>query len=466
MPEHRYSTILDHSREEVFRWHTRPGALERLTPPWEAVRVVRRTGGIEDGGRVVLRVRRGPTKIRWELVHTDYEEGHGFCDEQVSGPLDRWRHEHRFTSTEDGGCLLEDIVDWAPPLGPAGRLFAGPVVERELDRLFAFRYRRLRDDLDRARRYQAMGPLTVAVSGASGLVGAALVDMLTTAGHKVLQLVRRPSGPHENLVRWDPETGEIDGRKLEGIDALVHLAGESIAGERWTDDKKKRILESRVKGTELLARTVSRLGAKPKVMVSASAVGYYGDRGNEILTEGSKPGKGFLAGVCRQWEEATRQAERAGIRVVHLRTGMVLSPCGGALGTMLLPFKVGVGGRLGSGKQYVSWVDADDLLGLINHAICEDSVSGPLNASAPYPVPNATFADVLGRVLHRPTIIPVPGLAIRALFGEMGRELLLNGQRVLPKKAESTGYEFLFPGVEDSLRFQLGRMESPPPRAG
>ncbi|MFV2006658.1 MAG: TIGR01777 family oxidoreductase [Longimicrobiales bacterium] len=465
MPEHRYSTILDHPRHEVFRWHTRPGALERLIPPWENVRVVRRTGGIEDAGRVVLRVRRGPTKIRWEVVHSDYEEGHRFCDQQVQGPLGRWRHEHRFTATDNGGCLLEDIVDWAPPLGSAGRLFAGSVVERELGRLFAFRYRRLRDDLDRARRYVARGPLTVAVTGASGLVGSALVHMLTTAGHKVLQLVRRPPGPHDDLVQWDPETGEIDGRKLEGIDALVHLAGESIAGERWSESKKKRILESRVKGTELLARTISRLGSKPKVMISGSAVGYYGNRGNEIITEGSKPGKSFLAGVCRQWEGATRQAERSGIRVVHLRTGMVLSPGGGALGTMLLPFKVGIGGRLGSGEQYISWIDADDLLGLINHAICEESVSGALNASAPYPVPNATFADVLGRVLRRPTVIPVPGLAIRALFGEMGQELLLHGQRVLPRKAESTGYEFLFPGLEDSLRFQLGHLEAPPPRA-
>ena len=217
-------------------------------------------------------------------------------------------------------------------------------------------------------------------------------------------------------------------------------------------------------GTELLARTVSRLSSKPKVMISASAVGFYGDRGNELLTEGSKSGKGFLAGVCQQWEEATRQAERSGIRVVHLRTGMVLSPGGGALGTMLLPFKVGIGGRLGSGKQYVSWIDADDLLGLIYHSICEESVQGPLNATAPYPVPNATFADVLGRVLHRPTVIPVPGLAIRALFGEMGRELLLNGQRALPKKAEKTGYDFLCQGVEESLRFQLGRLETPPPK--
>ncbi|GMR11949.1 MAG: TIGR01777 family oxidoreductase [Gemmatimonadota bacterium] len=426
--------------------------------------MVRKTGGIEDGGRVVLRVRRGPAKFRWELVHSDYEEGRRFCDEQVRGPLAKWRHEHRFTATDNGGCLVEDIVDWAPPLGPAGQLFAGPVVDRELGRLFAFRYRRLRDDLDRARRYGGREPLTVAVTGASGLVGSALVHMLDAAGHKVLQLVRRPTGPHDNLVQWDPKTGEIDGRKLEGIDALVHLAGESITGERWSDDKKKRILESRVKGTELLSLTISRLASKPKVMVSASAVGYYGDRGNELLTEGSKPGKGFLSGVCRQWEAATRHAERSGVRVVHLRTGMVLNPRGGALGTMLLPFKVGIGGRLGSGKQYVSWIDADDLLGLINHAICEDSVSGPLNASAPYPVPNATFADVLGRVLHRPTVIPVPGLAIRALFGEMGRELLLQGQRVLPKKAEATGYEFLFPGLEDSLRFELGRPDTPPPR--
>ena len=459
MPEHRYRTLLDHPREEVFRWHTRPGALERLTPPWEHVRIVHRSGGLDDGGRVVLRVRRGPTTVRWELKHTDYEGGHSFADEQVSGPFASWRHEHKFTSTEDGGCVVEDIVDWSPPFGPAGRLFAGFLVEDELERLFAFRHQRLRDDLSRARRSGTEGPLTVAVSGSSGLVGSALVHTLTAAGHRVLRLVRRPTGPHEDLVGWDPISGEIEGRKLEGIDALVHLAGESIVGMRWTEEKKRRILESRVKGTELLALTISRLGSRPRVMVSASAVGYYGNRGNEILTEASKPGKGFLAGVCRQWEEATRQAERSGIRVVHLRTGMVLSPSGGALGTMLLPFKVGMGGRLGSGKQYMSWIDADDLLGIILHAISTDSVRGPVNATAPYPVPNATFADVLGRVLHRPTVVPVPSLAVKAMFGQMGRELLLNGQRVLPKKAEASGYEFLYPGLEESMRFQLGRLE-------
>jgi hypothetical protein len=249
----------------------------------------------------------------------------------------------------------------------------------------------------------------------------------------------------------------VDARALEGVDAVVHLAGEPIFGLRWSEEKKGRILESRKAGTEFLARALAGLVRRPRVLVSGSAVGFYGDRGAEVLTEESTPGNGFLSKVCRAWEAATEPAERAGIRVVRLRTGMVLSATGGALGTMLLPFKMGVGGRLGSGRQYVSWIDLDDQVGLIYHALRTGQVRGALNATAPHPVTNASFTDTLGRVLGRPTLIPVPALGVKGLFGEMGEALLLHGARVLPRKAEATGFEFRYPGLEDSLRFQLGR---------
>jgi uncharacterized protein (TIGR01777 family) len=246
---------------------------------------------------------------------------------------------------------------------------------------------------------------------------------------------------------------------LEGVDAVVHLAGESLSALRWTQEKKERILRSRVEGTDLLARKLAQMKRPPSVFVSGSAVGIYGDRGRDILTEESKTGRGFLARVCKDWEAATAAAVRAGVRVVKLRTGFVISPRGPGLGKMLTPFKAGLGGRIGSGRQYMSWIDLDDEVGLIHHALIRPGVSGVLNATAPHPVPNTTFTDTLGRVLGRPTLLPVPSLAVKAALGELGKELLLKGVRVLPQKAEDTGYEFLFPVLEDSLRHQLGKPE-------
>jgi len=273
----------------------------------------------------------------------------------------------------------------------------------------------------------------------------------------VIPISRRPSGDDPS---WDPEKGVFrNAEALEGIDGVVHLAGESLFGLRWAEEKKARIQDSRQEGTALLVRTLTGLQRKPVALVSASAVGFYGDRGATVITEESRPGKGFLPRVCRQWEDATAPATRAGIRVVLLRSGMVLTPQGGALGTMLLPFKVGIGGRLGSGRQYMSWIDLDDEVGLIYHALATPMVRGPLNATAPHPVSNATFTDTLGRVLGRPTLVPLPSLGVKALFGEMGKALLLDGARVAPQKAEKTGFEFRYPALEESLRYQLGREE-------
>jgi uncharacterized protein (TIGR01777 family) len=457
MLEFRHRSELSHTPEEVFAWHMRPGALERLTPPWASVRVLDRTGGIHDGGQITLGVRQGPVELKWVVRHTEFEEGRLFQDEQVSGPFERWIHAHRFLPSEDGGCIMEDQIDWTPPLGAAGTLFGAKLVSRELERLFRFRHARLRHDLDLHSRYGGGEPLSVAVTGASGLLGRNLVNLLRTGGHTVVPLPRGKTGDEG---RWDPERGEMDSSLFEGIRGVVHLAGEPIFGLRWTEEKKARILESRKRGTELLARTLSTLRSKPEVLISGSAIGFYGDRGTEILTEKSRAGKGFLARVCREWEEATAPAKRAGVRVVTLRTGMVLTPQGGALGTMLLPFKLGVGGRLGSGRQYVSWIDLDDEVGLIYHALATNSVKGPLNATAPHPVPNSTFTDALGRVLGRPTLVPAPAVAVRTLFGEMGQSLLLDGARVLPEKAEKTAFDFRYPTLEESLRFQLGKAEA------
>jgi uncharacterized protein (TIGR01777 family) len=436
----------------------RPGALERMSPPWIKVRVLERQGGIQDGGKVVLGIRQGPTDVRWEVRHTDFEEGRLFRDEQVTGPFEAWAHSHRFGEADDGGCFLEDEIEWTAPMGSAGRLFAEGFIDRELDRLFRFRHARLRHDLTLHGRY-AGKPLKVGITGASGLIGSSLREFLTSGGHEVVPLARRGKGTEGQGPSWDPSGTETDPSVFEGLDAVVHLAGESLASLRWSDAKKEKIFQSRRQGTSILAQTLARLPDPPQVLISASAVGYYGSRGTEIVTEESPPGNGFLAMVCREWEGATSAALKAGIRVVKLRTGFVVSPLGPGLGKMLPPFKAGLGGRIGSGRQYMSWIDLDDQVGLIHHALTRPGVSGPMNATAPNPVSNATFTDTLGRVLGRPTVLPLPAFAVKGLLGEMGTELLLKGARVIPQRALDTGYEFLLPNLEDSLRYQLGKKE-------
>jgi uncharacterized protein (TIGR01777 family) len=452
----RYRSHLPYPREDVFKWHQSPSALLRLTPPWMKVRVLEREGGLHDGGRVVLGIRQGPAEIRWEARHTGFEDGKMFRDEQTSGPFGSWIHTHSFLDGEKGGCVMEDRVQWTPPLGAAGHLFPSFLIERELERLFHFRHARLRHDLDLHARYGRGKPLRVAISGASGLLGTALTHLLEGGGHTVLPITRGEKGVG---IHWEPDTGTLDMDALEGVDGVIHLAGEPIFGLRWTREKKDAILRSRREGTGLLAKGLASLQKKPRVFISASAVGFYGDRGTDLVTEKTSAGKGFLARVCQAWEEAVAPARKKGIRVVRLRTGMVLTPAGGALGTMLLPFKLGIGGRLGSGRQYVSWIDLDDVTGLIYHALVTKGVKGPLNVTAPHPVSNSTFTDTLGRVLGRPTLIPVPPLGLKAIFGEMGKALLLDGARVVPEKAESSGYEFRYPTLEESLRFQLGKAE-------
>ncbi len=460
MAEFVLRTRLSHAVGDVFAWHMRPGALDRLIPPWEKVTIESRQGTPATGGRVKFRVRLGAADISAEFLHTDFVEDLFFRYEQVRGPFTRWVHTHRFKPEDGGGCVVEDHVDWELPMGAAGRLLGGSSVEGELERLFAFRHRRLQNDLDRLARYGDGTPLAVAVTGSSGLIGRSLCNVLTTCGHRVVRLVRNREALKPGDVFWDPIKGTVEEEGLEGLDAVVHLAGEPLLGLRWTEEKKKRIWASRVEGTDHLARALARLRRAPRVLVSASAVGFYGNRGDQRLSESAKPGRGFLADLCQAWEEATRPAAPMGIRVVHLRTGLALTPAGGALGTMLLPFKVGIGGRIGSGRQYVSWIDHDDLLSLILHVIRTPTIRGAVNATAPYPVSNSTFTGTLGRVLKRPTILPLPGLALRALLGEMGREMLLKGQRVQPTVAEESGFEFMYPGLEESLRHQLGRQES------
>ena len=296
--------------------------------------------------------------------------------------------------------------------------------------------------------------MKVAVTGASGLIGTALVPSLTGDGHQVTRVVRGAPGPGE--VRWDPAGGTIDRAGLEGHDAVVHLAGAGIGDHRWTDAYKAEIRESRVKGTTLLAETLAALERPPAVLASASGINIYGDRGDEELTEDSPPGEGFLAGVVREWETSTGAAAAAGIRVVHLRNAVVLSRRGGALKAMLLPFRLGLGGRLGSGRQWFSWISLDDEVAAITHVLGDATVSGPVNMAAPSPVTNAEFTRSLGRALRRPAVLWVPAAALAALRGaQLTRELVLASMRVVPGVLPATGFRFRHPTIDDGLRAAL-----------
>jgi len=295
--------------------------------------------------------------------------------------------------------------------------------------------------------------MKILVAGASGLVGSALIPSLESDGAEINRLVR--SSPKANEIEWHPNHGGIDATRLEGFDAIINLAGENIAEGRWTDEKKRKIRDSRVDGTHRLSEAIAKLATKPRVFLCASATGFYGDRDDEILDETSDSGGGFLANVCRDWEGATESAAKAGVRVVNLRFGPILAREGGMLGKMLTPFKLGMGGKVGSGKQYMSWVAIDDVVGAIKLALPDESIHGPLNVVSPNPVTNEEFTKTLGEVLSRPTVMSIPAFAARLAFGEMADEMLLVSQRVAPKKLNEAGYQFKHPELESALRHYL-----------
>lgn len=298
--------------------------------------------------------------------------------------------------------------------------------------------------------------MNILITGGSGLIGQELQSLFASGGHRVT-ILTRSKNPPEGFRSWDPRAEEFSPDWFEGFETIVHLAGENIAGKRWTSTVKEQILSSRRDLTGKLSAALSKLPKPPHTLISASAIGWYGNRGDETLTESSAAGAGYLSDVCRVWEQAADPARDAGIRVVHPRIGVVLSPKGGALKKMLLPFKLGVGGVLGSGKQFMSWIGLDDLAGAIFHLIKDESIEGPVNCVAPHPVTNREFTKTLGKVLSRPTLFPVPGMMARLAFGEMAEELLLSGAKVLPEKLLATGYQFRSPDLEDCLRYQLGK---------
>ncbi|MGE2833463.1 TIGR01777 family oxidoreductase [Mycobacterium sp. SMC-4] len=445
-----FESVVDHPRPEVWDWHARPGAIHRLTPPWQPMTALAEAESLADGVAVL----RLPGGVRWTARHdpSAYEPPHRFVDELsprgvVSGPvraLGGWRHTHTFDDVDGVRTRMYDRVDAAVP-------------EAMLRPMFVYRHRQVADDLAAHRRAAEAGlaPLTVAVTGSSGLVGAALCAFLTTGGHRVIRLVRRaPGGPDER--QWSPQSPAPD--LLDGVDAVVHLAGESIAG-RFTSAHRARIRDSRVQPTRRLAQVAADSADGPRVFVSASAVGYYGnDRGDTQLTEDSTRGDGFLADVVTDWEAATTPARDAGLRVVTVRTGIVQSSAGGMLRLLRPLFGAGLGGPVAGGRQWMAWIGLDDLLDVYHRALYDQQLAGPVNAVAPEPIRNADYTRALAAVLHRPALLPVPSFGPRVLLGEQGaRELAAASQRVVPAALLGLGHTFRHPGIEAALAHQLGK---------
>ena len=465
-----YSSVVDAAREEVFSWHTRPGAITRLSPPWQPVRVLREAGSLRDG-EAVLGL---PGGLRLVAAHQPdgYDPPNAFADSLALLP---WRHTHQFSPVGEAATLVTDVVDT-------------PLPARVLRSMLAYRHRQLAADLAAMARARAIcpDPLTVAVTGSGGLIGTALTALLTTSGHRVIRLVRG-TPRYEQERHWQPE--DPDRGLLDGVDAVIHLAGASIGG-RFTPERKAEIRASRILPTRRLAQlaaasaaaasaaadstaaasatadsvtadsvTADRGQPRLRAFVTASAIGIYGpDRDEEILTEASAPGEGFLANVVADWEDATAPAAAAGIRTVRVRTGIVQTPRGGMLRLLSPLFEAGLGGRLGTGKQWLAWIALDDLLDIYLRAVLDPGLSGPVNAVAPEPVRNIEYTRALAAVLRRPAVLPIPGLGPRLLLGEEGaREIAQASQYVRPERLIQAGHRFRQPDLEGALRHMFGR---------
>jgi uncharacterized protein len=450
-----YSSVVDAEPSEVFAWHSRPGAIVRLTPPWPPVRVLREARSLRDGTAVLGL----PGGLRWVATHqpAGYDPPKAFVDVLASQPLSAvlpWRHTHQFGPAGGGeggpgrahATLVTDVVDT-------------PLPARMLRPMFVYRHRQLADDLAAQARARAVcpDPLTIAITGSGGLIGTQLTALLTTGGHRVIRLVRRLPR-HAGERYWRPEDPSPE--LLNGVDAVIHLAGAPIGG-RFTPDHKREIRDSRITPTRRLAE-LAAVSAGPgnlRAFVTASAIGIYGpDRKDEVLTEDSSMGDGFLADVVTDWEQAAAPAAAAGVRAVQVRTGIVQTPRGGMLRYLYPWFAAGLGGRLGDGKQWLSWIGLDDLLDVYLRAVTDPGLSGPVNAVAPEPVRNAVYARTLAAVLRRPALLPVPALGPRLLLGAEGAgELAKASQRVRPQRLADAGHRFRHPGLEAALGHVLGR---------
>lgn len=445
-----FQSQLPVSVEEAFAWHLRKGAIERLLPPWSKIEVLFPPGSPKEvGSKAGFLLKWGPFRWKWILEHRTFIANQEFSEIQIQGPFGDYSHRHNFAPIDPISCKLSDEISYTSLLPLLNRR-----IQKEFSRLFSWQHAILREDLKLIDNYQRK-PLRILLSGSSGFIGHHLKIFLQLAGHEVVRLVRKQEDHADDAIFWDPNHGAVKKEDFEGFDAIVHLAGAGIAQGRWTKNKKDQFFLSRCRDTWLLSQVLCRLYQPPKVMLCASAIGYYGDRGKEELTEESAQGSGFLADLCSKWEKATDAIENRGTRVIHARFGVVLNAKGGMLQKMLLPMRLGMGGRMGSGSQWISWIGLDDLLGACYHCLMKEEISGPMNLVAPLPVTQAEFVRTLSKKLGRLAICHLPSWFLKTVFGEMAKEMILSSQKVQPAKLLKTGYAFRYPDLKTALDFVM-----------
>ncbi|MBK1879776.1 TIGR01777 family oxidoreductase [Pelagicoccus mobilis] len=433
------------SAKELFDWHGRKGAFTRLAPPWQTLEVLREDPGLEVGKRVELNVSTPLGKKRWNAVHVECEDGKGFTDTQEKGPFKSWRHEHRFVPVSEGESELRDVIEFELPFGGLGKSY----VLKQLQRSFDYRHWITKRDLELGKLLPESRPMRVAITGGSGFLGTQLRALLGGLGHEVFVVTRR--GRDENDIVWNPYRGEIDRGAMEGMDAVIHLAGENLSSGRWTEERKKRLWSSRVDSTRFLVDVMGTLKSPPGVFLSGSGVGIYGNDPEAERTECSNPGDGFLAELCKAWEKEAIRAESLDTRVCLLRTGVVIDPRGGALQKMLPAFRLGLGGPLGSGRQWFPWISVEDWIGAVGWLLSDSRARGAVNLVAPEAMRQGEFARCLGRGVRRPAMLPAPALALKGALGEMADEALLSSCRVKPEILDSLGYSFVDPELSGLL---------------
>ncbi|MGF1573710.1 MAG: TIGR01777 family oxidoreductase [Sumerlaeia bacterium] len=443
--------------EKVFSWHENAGALIRLMPPWEKVQVVSPFEGLHDGVKVRFKIKNGPITMKWTAEHFDYRKNEQFCDRALSGPFKTFVHHHKFSAKTADSCTLSDEIEYSIPITPLSDPVAGWFVEDKLKSMFAYRHRITQGDLQAQARHN-LAPKRILISGSNGLIGTQLYGYLLQSGHDVWRLVRSKSEAEQHkTILWQSNSPIKNPEQLEGFNAVVHLAGAGIADERWTASRKKLLRSSRVDGTKHLTEALAKVSAKPEVLISGSAIGIYGNQGDSTLSEESPTNvPGFLEELARDWEAAAKPAEQAGIRTVYLRTGIVLSPAGGALGKMLLPFQLNLGGRLGSGKAWMSWISIDDMISGIEFLISNSAIVGPVNLTAPNPARNVEFTKTLAQVLKRFVGPPAPAAALRLIMGEMADAALLASLKVNPNVLLNYGYQYRYPDLKRCLEHVTG----------
>ncbi len=463
MPHGRYTkeTRIEVPVEKLFAWHKEMGAVLRLTPPWAPLTMISSSNnGIEEGSIVRFRIKLFKIPMIWESKHIEYKENRIFKDIQTKGPFVRWEHSHIFKSDGINHSIMKDKIEFQLPFGILSRPFYRFAL-KEFDRMFTYRHRVLKYDLENHKKLTenlTEKKKRIIVSGASGTIGSALVPFLRTLGYEVIRLVRKKEKLLSDEIFWDPYKGVLDLTRAGKIDAVINLNGINITHKKWTEKQKKLILDSRIIPTRLLAEKTACLDDKPDVFLSASAIGFYGSGDSRTFTENDSAGDCFISRVCRQWEDASIiPLTNTKIRGIRLRTGVVLTPAGGALAKMILPFKMGFGARISHGRQYMSWISIDDVLSGILYILNNDEIRGPVNLTAPNPVTNKVFSQTLSGLFSKKLLFIIPEFMAKILWGQMGEETILTSTKVIPEKLLNNGFSFQHTELLPALKDLTGR---------